>query len=166
MSIGKRELACFSFRIASYFRVLDKGMWAQQIISEDCLFIFLPLYNLFNPLALRALPLYSLQEHRRRGLKSSLFFLCCFATPCNATGHGRERGEYSILLLLLVLLFLPCVLQCKISPIWLRHTEEEFKVTLYSFATSRGRGYFTPLLYMANTVLRNTTGHGKGGGVN
>lgn len=44
--------------------------------------------------------------------------------------------------------------------------EEEFKVTLYSFATSRGRGYFTPLLYMANTVLRNTTGHGKGGGVN
>ena len=52
------------------------------------------------------------------------------------------------------------------SPIWLRHTEEEFKVTLYSFVMSRGRGYFTPLLYMANTVLRNTTGHGKGGGVN
>ena len=45
------------------------------------------------------------------------------------------------------------------SPIWLRHTEEEFKVTLYSFATSRGRGYFTPLLYMANTVLRNAMGH-------
>ena len=90
------------------------GISVQSEIRGDCLFIFLPLYNLFNPLALRALPLYSLQEHRRRGLKSSLFFLCCFATPCNATGHGRERGEYSILLLLLVLLFLPCVLQCKI----------------------------------------------------
>ena len=35
-------------------------------------------------------------------------------TPRNVTGHGREREEYSILLLLLVLLFLPCVLQCKI----------------------------------------------------
>ena len=52
---------------------------------------------------------------------------------------------------------------CHFPYIWLRHTEEEFKVTLYSFVMSRGRGYFTPLLYMANTVLRNTTGHSKGG---
>ena len=48
-------------------------------------------------------------------------------------------------------------------PAMLRGTaEEECKVTLYSFAMSRGRGYFTPLLYMANTVLRNATGHGRG----
>ena len=51
------------------------------------------------------------------------------------------------------------------SPIWLRHTEEEFKVTLYSFAMSRGRGYFTPLLYMANTVLRNAMGHSEKKGI-
>jgi len=63
-------------------------------------------------------------------------------------------------------LFNPSVSACHLPYIWLRHTEEEFKVTLYSFVMSRGRGYFTPLLYMANTVLRNATGHGKGGGVN
>ena len=44
--------------------------------------------------------------------------------------------------------------------------EEEFKVIHYSFVMSRRRGYFTPLLYMANIVPHDTTGHGHGGGVN
>ena len=47
------------------------GISVQSEIRGDCLFIFLPLYNLFNLLALRVLPLYSLTE-----------------TPRNTTGHG------------------------------------------------------------------------------
>ena len=38
------------------------GISVQSEIRGDCLFIFLPLYNLFNLLALRVLPLYSLTE--------------------------------------------------------------------------------------------------------
>ena len=52
------------------------GISVQSEIRGDCLFIFLPLYNLFNPLALWALPLYSLTE-----------------IPRNTTGHGREEGN-------------------------------------------------------------------------
>ena len=48
------------------------GISVQSEIRGDCLFIFLPLYNLFNLLALWVLPLYSLTE-----------------TPRNTTGHGR-----------------------------------------------------------------------------
>jgi hypothetical protein len=58
------------------------GISVQSEIRGDCLFIFLLLYNLFNPLVLRALPLYSLTE-----------------TPRNTTGHGRGRGRYTTLLL-------------------------------------------------------------------
>ena len=48
-----------------------------------------------NPLALRALPLYSLQEHRGRGLKSGLFPYAVFV-PRHAAGHGKGRSETSL----------------------------------------------------------------------
>ena len=49
-------------------------------------------------------------------------------------------------------------------PAMLRGTaEEECKVTLYSFAMSRGRGYFTPLLYIANAAPRSITGCSRKG---
>ena len=69
------------------------------------------------------------------------------------------------LLLLLPMFSNPSVTACHLPymasphPAMLRGTaEEECKVTLYSFAMSRGRGYFTPLLYIANAAPRSITG--------
>jgi len=62
------------------------------------------LYRVFNPLALWALPLYSLQEHRGSGLKSGLFPYAVFV-PRHAAGHGKGRRGVNLLL---------CVLRSKI----------------------------------------------------
>ena len=50
----------------------------------------------FNPLALRALPLYSLQEHRGvvEMYSSFAFAPILYRIPRHATGHGKGGGEY------------------------------------------------------------------------
>ncbi len=46
---------------------------------------------LFNPLSLRALPLYGCATQGERIEKWS-FSLCCFVAPRNAAGHGRGES--------------------------------------------------------------------------
>ena len=98
------------------------------LLIADSIFSFF--YFCFNPLALRALPLYR-----------------C-ATPRNAAGHGRGRDCDLILLLLLSLFFNPSVLRTPPLYFTLQNTgEEDWKATssLYCFVAPRnaagyGRG--------------------------
>ena len=104
------------------------------------------LYRVFNPLALWALPLYSLQEHRGRGLKVTLrsafvgflfsllelFLLLRNSPQCCGTRQGEERDIFVLLLFRLLRYFVPSLLYFALRhPAMLRGTAEtEFCATL------------------------------------
>lgn len=111
------------------------GISVQSEIRGDCLFIFLLLYNLFNPLVLRALPLYSFQEHRGRGGLPLLSLLRVFLRP----------------LLIAMLLGSPLYFAAQKHPAMLRDTGEEGEM-YFPFASA-------PILYV---TPRNAAGYGRG----
>ena len=110
------------------------GISVQSEIRGDCLFIFLLLYNLFNPLVLRALPLYSFQEHRGRGGLPLLSLLRVFLRP----------------LLIAMLLGSPLYFAAQKHPAMLRDTGEEGEM-YFPFASA-------PILW---ATPRNAAGHGR-----
>ena len=92
--------------------------------------------SLFNPLALRALPLYSFQEHRGRGGLPLLSLLRVFLRP----------------LLIAMLLGSPLYFAAQKHPAMLRDTGEEGEM-YFPFASAS-------ILY---TTPRKAAGHGRGG---
>ena len=82
-----RGTGAFFFNTLRLRRPMRAGIFSVLLFSSQPL-------CLFNPLALRALPLYSLTETQGERIEKWSFSLCCFVAPRKAAGHGR--GEVKI----------------------------------------------------------------------
>ena len=80
-----RGTGAFFFNTLRLRRPMRAGIFSVLLFSSQPL-------CLFNPLALRALPLYSLTETQGERIEKWSFSLCCFVASRKAAGHGRGGG--------------------------------------------------------------------------